>query len=109
MEFVSVVVAGVAMGSIYALMALAINIVFSARRMVNFAQGDLTMMAGFVGIWLIGSWGFPYFLGLGAAALFGAVVAVVIERVAVRPLPNPALPGSSASSPSRSSCRTPRS
>jgi branched-subunit amino acid ABC-type transport system permease component len=87
MEFASVVVAGIAMGSIYALMALAINIVFSARRMVNFAQGDLTMMAGFVGIWLIGSWGFPYFLCLGAAALFGAVVAVVIERVAVRPLP----------------------
>lgn len=87
MELVSVVVAGIAMGSIYALMALAINIVFAARRIVNFAQGDLTMMAGFVGIYLVASWKFPYFLGLGGAAIFGAVVAMVIERVAVRPLP----------------------
>jgi branched-chain amino acid transport system permease protein len=86
-ELVSVVVAGIAMGSIYALMALAINIVFAARRIVNFAQGDLTMMAGFVGIYLVASWKFPYFLGLGGAAIFGAVVAMVIERVAVRPLP----------------------
>jgi branched-chain amino acid transport system permease protein len=86
-ELASLTIAGLAIGSVYALMALAINVVFSARRVVNFAQGDLAMLAGLIGVTLISAWGFPYFLSLIGTAGLAAVIALAIERLAVRPLP----------------------
>jgi branched-chain amino acid transport system permease protein len=86
LEFLSVLIAGTAIGSVYALMALAINLVFSARRIVNFAQGDLVMLGGLVGVAAISAWGLPYLAGLIAASLLIALLALVIERVAIRPL-----------------------
>jgi len=87
MELLSVAVTGLAVGSVYALIALAINVVFAARRIVNFAQGDLVMFAGLLSISLITAWHWPYFLGLIGAAVAIAVLAVLIERIAIRPLP----------------------
>ena len=86
MEFASVLIAGLAIGSVYALVALSVNIVYSARRIVNFAQGDLVMLAGLVGAVVIVSWGVPYVLGLVAVSAVIIVLALVIERLAVRPL-----------------------
>lgn len=86
MQFVSVLVGGMAIGSVYALMALAINIVFSARRIVNFAHGDMVMMAGLIGVTAMTAWGVPYLAGLVLAGLLVAGLALAIERLAVRPL-----------------------
>jgi branched-chain amino acid transport system permease protein len=87
MEIISIVITGLAVGSVYALIALAINIVFSARRVVNFGQGDLVMLSGLLGVALIAGWGWPYFLGLLGSMVVIALVAIIIERVAIRPLP----------------------
>lgn len=87
MELLSVVITGMAVGSVYALIALAINVIYSARRVVNFGQGDLVMFAGLLSVTLIASWGWPYFLGLFGAMTLIALLAIVIERVAIRPLP----------------------
>ena len=86
-EIVSLSILGLAIGSVYALMALAINVLFSARRVINFAQGDLTMLAGLVGVAFISRWGLPYFVSLAATVALAAVLALVIERVAIRPMP----------------------
>src|SRR5690554_3707528 len=86
MQLISVLIVGIAVGSVYALMALAINIVFSARRIVNFAQGDIAMLAALIGTTAISAWGLPYLLGLLAAAVSVAMLALAIERFAVRPL-----------------------
>ncbi len=96
MEIVSIVITGLAVGSVYALIALAINIVFSARRVVNFGQGDLVMLSGLLGVALIAGWGWPYLSGLLGSMAVIALVAIVIERVAIRPLPrrNPISHGS---------------
>ena len=87
MEFLSVAITGLAVGSVYALIALAINVVFAARRVVNFGQGDLVMFAGLLSVSLIATWHFPYFVGLLAAVALIGLLAVVIERIAIRPLP----------------------
>ena len=87
MELLSVAITGLALGSVYALIALAINVVFAARRVVNFGQGDLVMFAGLLSVSLIVTWHWPYFLGLAGAVILIALLAVVIERVAIRPLP----------------------
>lgn len=75
------------MGCIYALMALAMSVIFAVRRVVNFAHGDLVMLAGLAGFTALTTWGWPYMAGLGAVAALIATLAVIIERVAVRPLP----------------------
>ncbi len=87
MELLSVAITGLAVGSVYALIALAINVVFAARRVVNFGQGDLVMFAGLLSVSLIVTWHWPYFLGLAGAVILTALLAVAIERIAIRPLP----------------------
>jgi len=86
-EIASLSIHGLAIGSVYALMALAINVLFAARRVVNFAQGDLTMLAGLIAVALISRWGLPYFATLAVTVVLAAGLALVIERVAIRPLP----------------------
>lgn len=86
-EIASLTILGFALGSVYALMALAINVLFSARRVINFAQGDLTMLAGLIAVALISRWGFPYFAALAVTVLVAAGLALLIERIAIRPLP----------------------
>jgi branched-chain amino acid transport system permease protein len=85
-EIASVSIAGAAIGSVYALMALAINVIFAARRIVNFAQGELVMLAGLSGITLMTSFNFLYLGAFIVASSAAAIAALVVERVAVRPL-----------------------
>jgi branched-chain amino acid transport system permease protein len=80
---VHVVVSGLATGSVYALMALSLVIVYNATRTLNFAQGDMLMIAAFVG------WSAHQALGSLAAALVAAVAASAVlgfalERFVVR-------------------------
>jgi len=85
-EIASVSIAGVAIGSVYALMALAINVVFAARRIVNFAQGELVMLAGLSGITLMTSFNLLYLGAFVIACAAAGIAALAVERVAVRPL-----------------------
>ena len=88
MEFLAALVAGLTVGSIYALMAVSINIVFAARRVVNFALGDQAMLAGLVAASLIASFSWPYFVGLLVVVVLAALIGIAIERLAMRPLSN---------------------
>ena len=88
MEFLAALVAGLTVGSIYALMAVSINIVFAARRVVNFALGDQAMLAGLVAASLIASFSWPYFFGLLVVVVLAALIGIAIERLAMRPLSN---------------------
>jgi branched-chain amino acid transport system permease protein len=85
-EIASVAIAGAAIGSVYALMALAINVIFAARRIVNFAQGELVMLAGLSGITLMTSFNFLYLGAFVIASSAAAIAALAVERVAIRPL-----------------------
>lgn len=83
--FVQIVVSGLTVGSGLALVALGYNFVFSATRIVNFAQGTMIVVAGYVAFALTRT-GVPIGLAFAGAVMASAVVGALVERVAVRPL-----------------------
>lgn len=101
--FVQLVIGGIATGSIYALIALGYTMVYGIIELINFAHGDIFMIGTFVVVTVLGAFGisganptFPsalaligiLLLALIAATLVCAVLGVVIERIAYRPLRN---------------------
>jgi len=79
-------VTGLAMGCIYALLALGFVLILNASGAINFAQGDLVMVGGFVVVWLGADLGLPWYAGLALAPLAMAALGVLLERLAFRPL-----------------------
>jgi branched-chain amino acid transport system permease protein len=77
---------GVLIGLMYSLIALGFVLVYKATDAINFAQGELVMIAGFVVAAGLGSYGAP--LGLAVVAALGAMVGLGfgLERVMLRPL-----------------------
>lgn len=84
-QFLSLAIAGIAVGSVYALVALGFVLIYKATEVVNFAQGELMMLGGFVGLLLVGA-GWPWMPALAGAALAVALGGLLIERVMLRPL-----------------------
>jgi branched-chain amino acid transport system permease protein len=81
---IHVVVSGLATGSIYALMALSLVIVYNATRTLNFAQGEMLMVSTFVAWNCQRVLGLPLVVALLAAVLTGALLALVFERLVIR-------------------------
>lgn len=78
-------IAGIATGCVYALVALGFVLIWKATQVVNFAQGELMMLGGFAGLGLV-TIGWPWPLALAGAALAGALFGLLAERVVLRPL-----------------------
>src|SRR5438876_5918701 len=85
MMLVQLLVSGVALGSMYGLVALGYHITWATSRTMNFSQGHVVMAGAVVAYAtrVAGGWPWPLAVAatLGAAALFG----LLVERVAVRP------------------------
>ena len=79
-----VLVSGLATGSIYALMALALVIIYNATRTLNFAQGEMLMVSTFVAWTAQRALGWPLPATLLVAVVAAAVMAWAIERVLIR-------------------------
>src|SRR2546422_2388298 len=96
--FLQYTVTGLTVGSFYALVALGYTIVYGILRLINFAQGDLSMVGAFLGWTLLVSLGFehlPLFVALIAAFVVPmvgtAVVNLGVLPFAYKPLPRPSL------------------
>lgn len=91
-EFLQQIINGLALGSIYALLALGYTMVYGVLRFINFAHSDVFMVGAFAGLYLARS--FPaHSLAGGMVVLAGAMAAcallgIIIERLAYRPLRN---------------------
>ncbi len=83
--FTQQVLAGIATGGIYALMALAIVMIYQAIHHLNFAQGEMGMFSAFVA-WQLLLWGAPYWLAFVATIALSFVAGVLIERIVFKPL-----------------------
>ena len=77
---------GLAVGSIYALIALGYTMVYGTIKLINFAHGDVYMMGAFIGYFAVMVLKLNVFLALLLAMVACAVLGVVIERVAYKPL-----------------------
>ena len=93
-EFILQLTNGLAVGGVYALIALGYTMVYGVLRLINFAHGDLFIMGGYLGLTLLASVGLAGTLGLasGIALVLLMVMGLVavsgflLERVAYRPL-----------------------
>src|SRR3978361_587634 len=84
--FVSIVSYGLAVGAVYALIAITYNVMFSASRVFSFTAGTLGMLGGVLGSLFIVRMGLPVAVGFLLALAGGAVLGIVTEIVAVRPV-----------------------
>jgi len=87
-EFVQYLVNGFAQGSIYALIALGYTMVYGILKLINFAHGEFYMIGGFVGAYLLVQFGLPFWLVLILVMPIVGGLAVLVERIAYRPLRN---------------------
>lgn len=86
MSFISYVINGISLGSVYAIIALGYTMVYGIAKMLNFAHGDIIMVGGYVLFFSLYTYGFNPILALVLAVIFCTVLGVVIERVAYKPL-----------------------
>lgn len=90
-EILQQIVNGVALGSIYALIALGYTMVYGIVRLINFAHGDILMVGAFAGYFFIVAFGLSPLALVGAflfSMILAAVFGIVIERLAYKPLRN---------------------
>ena len=86
MAFLSNLINGLSLGSIYAIIALGYTMVYGIAKMLNFAHGDVIMIGAYVSFVSIYSLGTPPLLALLIAMCVCTILGVVIERLAYRPL-----------------------
>jgi len=77
---------GIALGGMYALLAVGYNMVYGILRLTNFAHGDVFMMSAYIAFytWLV--FGLPWYVAFPVTMVLGALLGVIIERAAYRPL-----------------------
>jgi branched-chain amino acid transport system permease protein len=80
------IVVGLIAGTIYALLAAGITLVYKATRAVNFAQAEIGTLAIYLTWWVSGAHHQPWWLGALAAAGAGIGIALVFERLVMRAL-----------------------
>jgi branched-chain amino acid transport system permease protein len=79
------IVAGIATGSIYACMALAVVMIYQAIHHLNFAQGEMAMVSTFVA-WQLMAWGLPYWAAFLLTIALSFAGGFLVERIVFKPL-----------------------
>ena len=88
MNFLSYLISGISLGSVYALIALGYTMVYGIAKMLNFAHGDIIMIGGFVMFTAVSSAGTSPLVAIVCGIIVCTVLGVVIEKVAYKPLRN---------------------
>ena len=82
--FISTLLFGISVGGQYALIAIGFTMVYGILRLINFAHGDVFMVAGLLGIYLSAT--FPLYVAMPLVVILTVVLGFCIERVAYKPL-----------------------
>ena len=86
MQFLQLVISGIAQGCIYGLIALGFVLIYKATETVSFAQGELMMLGAFGGLAAMTMMGFPFWLSILCAIAAMALFGLVLEMVVIRPI-----------------------
>lgn len=85
-EFAGYIITGISLGFIYGLVALGFVLIYKSSRILNFAVGQFLLVGAYV-CWTARTvWGFPVWASFLTAMIAGALLGLLIERVALRPL-----------------------
>jgi branched-chain amino acid transport system permease protein len=83
------VASGLAMGSVYALVALGFNVIYKTTEAINFAQGEWVMLGGVLAAAMLAAGGGPFWLMLIGAIVLVALIGILSERLIIAPLRAP--------------------
>ena len=86
--FLQFCLTGISIGSIYALIAIGYTMVYGILRLINFAHGDIFMMAAYFMIFSMVNFSLPWYLAIIVVITATVALGVTIERVAYKPLRN---------------------
>lgn len=86
--FIQQLINGISLGSIYALIALGYTMVYGIIKLINFAHGDIYMVGAYVGFFAITKLNMSFLPALIIAMIACAILGVIIERLAYKPLRN---------------------
>ncbi len=88
MGFLTNLINGLSLGSVYAIIALGYTMVYGIAKMLNFAHGDIIMVGGYVCFCAVNYLGLPTGVGVLLSIVACTVLGIVIERLAYKPLRN---------------------
>lgn len=86
MGFLSYLINGISLGSVYAIIALGYTMVYGIAKMLNFAHGDVIMIGSYVVFSAVSVMGMPSGVGIIIAVVVCTALGVVIEKIAYKPL-----------------------
>ena len=86
MVFFTYLISGISLGSVYAIIALGYTMVYGIAKMLNFAHGDVIMVGGYVCFCTLNYLGLPALVAVILAMVACAVLGVIIEGLAYKPL-----------------------
>lgn len=86
MAFLSYLIGGLGLGSVYAIIALGYSMVYGIAKMLNFAHGDVIMIGAFAAYFAIGSYGMPALVAVLFSVIVCTLLGVIVERLAYKPL-----------------------
>lgn len=86
-QFLQFLLAGITVGSAYALAAIGFTIIYNTSGVINFAQGEFIMLGGMLSVALAAA-GVPFLLALVLGILAAGAVGLLIEKIAIEPAKN---------------------
>ncbi|MCI8318782.1 MAG: branched-chain amino acid ABC transporter permease [Lachnospiraceae bacterium] len=92
MSFLSYLINGISLGSVYAIIALGYTMVYGIAKMLNFAHGDVIMVGGYAALTMMLSYSANPFVAVLVAIVVCTVLGITIEAIAYRPLRGAASP-----------------
>ncbi|MCX5840791.1 MAG: branched-chain amino acid ABC transporter permease, partial [Deltaproteobacteria bacterium] len=85
-QYLQFLFSGITVGAIYALIGLGFSLVYSVSKVLNFAQGEFVMLGGMIMIFLTKTLNVSMPLGFLLTVLSVALVGILMERLAIRPV-----------------------
>jgi branched-chain amino acid transport system permease protein len=84
--FVQFMINGILVGGLYALLALAIVLIYKSTKVFNFALGEMLALGAFILYMFMATLKFPFWLGFPCTIIVSLIIGFLIERLALRPL-----------------------
>jgi len=84
LDFLQMLASGIAVGSSYALMGLAMVIVYKTSAVVNFAQGEMSLLSIFLTYMVLEFYGFPFYVAFPGALVFAVLLGFLLEFAVLR-------------------------
>lgn len=85
-DFISIMLVGLSLGSLFGLVGLAYTVIINASQLVNFGQGDFSMLGVAVCWFLLSIFGWPLWMAFPIAVIAGGLLGIITEKVMVTPL-----------------------